>query len=115
MKGTLRTAKILNLRLQQMEASKQNQNSPGFCYYCKELGYQEKNIITNLSTLGAISLLNSLSNIQFSMKGLQGTTGAIPNPSLLIILEKHFSRLGINLFQLGLTLGPQSWCLIPLL
>ena len=25
-----------NLQLQQLKAPKQNQNSPGFCYYCKE-------------------------------------------------------------------------------
>ena len=54
-----KTAKILNLQLQQRRAPKWNKNFPSFCYYCKETGLWKR----NLSTLGNFTPLTSLSNV----------------------------------------------------
>ena len=40
-----KTTKIPNFRLPQMEAPKQKQNPPGFCYYCKKPGALEKRFL----------------------------------------------------------------------
>ena len=55
---------------------------------------------TNVSTLSGFSPLTSLSNILpiLNDRVLRNYKGS-SQFSLLISLEKHFSRLGINLFQ----------------
>ena len=59
-----------------------------------------KEIVTNVSTLGIFSLLTSLFNIlPILNNGAPRNYGRFSQSSVLISLEKHFSKLGMNLFQ----------------
>ena len=81
-----------------MKAPKQNSNLLVSATIAKsqDIG---KEIITNWSALGTFSSLTSLSNILPILSDwaeeLQGSSQSI----LLLGLEKHFSKLGMNLFQ----------------
>lgn len=81
-----------------IEGPKLNPNLPSFRYYCKKPGHGQN--ITNLNVLAALRPPANLSNDLSIING-----GALRNHkessqfSLIISLEKHFSRLRKDLFQ----------------
>ena len=110
-----KTAKILQLQFQQMKTYKWNQKPVSFCCYCKETEHWKRDCYK----------FKCFKYLQPSQKPFKCpqilSDGALRNYRgssqffLLISLEKHFSRLEMNLFLSELTLEPHTHFSTPLL
>ena len=72
--------KTLNLQIRQTKAHKHNQNSSGFCYYCKHPGHWERDCYKFKCFKHLQPSTQPLQSAKFSVPGLQETVGAPPNP-----------------------------------
>lgn len=71
-----KTAKILNLQLQQMKGPKGNQNRPSFCYYCKKPGHWK----TDCYKFKHFKYLQPLARLSSVLPIVQEIAGAPPSP-----------------------------------
>ena len=92
-------AKILNLQLQRMKAPKQNPNPSSFLYYCRQPRHWQRDCYT-FKCFRCLQFSNQPFQCPLILndRALRNYRGSSQS-SLLIGLEKHFSRLGMNLFQ----------------